>query len=210
MDGCRSGIQRHGSSNRLRRSRETMMPNTHGSFIWYELLTSDPDTAGEFYSKVLGWTVRRANMPNMDYRFFFAGKEGIGGHMRLPDDVPEAAKRPVWLGYVGVDDVDAVVDRVVAAGGSVRSPATDHEGVGRMAMVADPQGVGFYVMRGASDEESNSFSSRKVGIAAGTSSRRATRRPASPSTPGCSVGRQAIPCRWGRWATINSSTTAAR
>ncbi|WP_408021716.1 VOC family protein [Siccirubricoccus phaeus] len=31
------------------------MPNPHGDFIWYELLTSDPQAAEAFYGAVLGW-----------------------------------------------------------------------------------------------------------------------------------------------------------
>ena len=42
-------------------------------------------------------------------------------------------------------------------------PAMDMEGVGRMALVADPQGVPFYVMRGESDEPSTSFAPMKPG-----------------------------------------------
>src|SRR5205085_5782217 len=55
--------------------------------------------------------------------------------------------RPVWLGYIHVDDVDAEVARTEADGGKVTMPATDIPGVGRMAMVSDPQGAPFYVMK---------------------------------------------------------------
>lgn len=141
------------------------MPNQHGSFIWYELLTSDPDAAAAFYSAVVGWNVRDANQPGMDYRFFFAGEGGIGGLMALPEvkPAPPAEMRPGWFGYIGVSDVDATIDRITAADGSVRMPASDIEGVGRIAMVADPQRIPFYVMRGASDQESGSFSPTAVG-----------------------------------------------
>src|SRR5690606_30053072 len=64
---------------------------------------------------------------------------------------------PVWLGYVGVADVDAAVSKLQELGGKVHRPAWDLAGVGRMAFVADPQGAVFYVMRGASDMASNAF-----------------------------------------------------
>ena len=54
--------------------------------------------------------------------------------------------RPIWLGYIGVDDVDAKVAKIEAKGGKVMMPAFDSRAVGRMAMVADPQGDPFYVM----------------------------------------------------------------
>ena len=137
--------------------------NPHGSFIWYELLTVDPDAAAAFYGDVLGWTAASAGQPGIDYRLFSAGGAQVAGHMKLPDGAEEAGMRPGWLGYIGVDDVDVAVADIVGAGGKVHMPAMDLEGVGRMALVADPQDVPFYVMRGASEEASASFDSVKAG-----------------------------------------------
>ena len=137
--------------------------NAHGSFIWYELLTSDADAAAAFYGDVIGWEARSAEQPGVDYRFFSANGVDIGGHMALPDEAAGMGMRPGWLGYIGVDDVDSAVDSISAAGGSVHMPAMDMEGVGRIALVADPQGVPFYVMRGAGDEASSSFDADKPG-----------------------------------------------
>ncbi|WP_197417805.1 hypothetical protein [Sphingomonas sp. CCH21-G11] len=44
------------------------MANLHGDFIWYELITPDADSAQAFYAPLLGWAVRSAGMPDMDYR----------------------------------------------------------------------------------------------------------------------------------------------
>jgi hypothetical protein len=137
--------------------------NPHGSFIWYELLTTDPDAAAAFYGDVVGWTAASAGQPGVDYRIFSAGGTQVAGHMKLPDGAAEMGMRPGWLGYIGVDDVDSAVARIEAAGGKVRMPAMDMEGVGRIAMVADPQGVAFYVMRGESDEASGSFAPMQPG-----------------------------------------------
>jgi hypothetical protein len=106
---------------------------------------------------VIGWTAKRAGMPDVDYRIFSTGGTDIAGHRKLPAQVAEMGARPGWLGYIGVDDVDAVVSSIVAAGGKVQMPPMDMDGVGRMAMVADPQGVPFYVMRGSSNDASTSF-----------------------------------------------------
>jgi uncharacterized protein len=138
------------------------MTNKHGDFIWYELMTTDADAAGDFYGKVIGWTSTNANMPDMDYRFFSSSdgsdpKDGVGGYMAVTPEMAEHGARPAWVGYIGVDDVDVSVAKLTAAGGAVLMPAMDLAGVGRMAMVADPQGAPFYVMKGASDETSYSF-----------------------------------------------------
>jgi uncharacterized protein len=131
--------------------------NRHGSFIWYELLTGDPDAAAAFYGDVVGWTAASAGQPGVDYRIFSAGDGQVAGHMKLPDGAAEMGMRPGWLGYIGVDDVDSAVAAIVGDGGKVHMPAMDMEGVGRIALVADPQGVPFYVMRGESEAASASY-----------------------------------------------------
>lgn len=135
------------------------MTNHHGDFIWYELLTPDADGAQAFYAPMLGWTFANAHMPGIDYRLFSAGETPIGGLMTLPAGDPDGASMaPMWLGYVGVDDVDAMAASIVDGGGAIHLEPADIPGVGRFAFVADPQGASFYIMRGASDEESLSFS----------------------------------------------------
>ena len=138
------------------------MSNKHGDFIWYELLTSDADAAGDFYGKVIGWSSTSSGQPDMDYRFFSSGdgsdsRDGVGGYMAITPEMAAEGAMPCWVGYIAVDNVDASAASITAAGGSVLMPAMDIEGVGRMAMVADPQGAPFYIMRGASDETSDSF-----------------------------------------------------
>jgi predicted enzyme related to lactoylglutathione lyase len=138
------------------------MANAHGSFIWYELVTTDAAAASAFYGEVIGWTARDAGVPGVNYRLFSHAGQDVAGHMSIPPGAPEQM-RPAWLGYIGVDDVDATVAALAADGGRVHMPATDLPGVGRMAMMADPQNVPFYVMRGASDEDSTAFSAEQAG-----------------------------------------------
>lgn len=114
-------------------------------FIWYELATTDKPAAEAFYEAVVGWRLQRFD-GGMDYTVLAARDGNVGGIGALP---PEAWATPGWRGYVGVDDVDAVAARVTRSGGSiVRAPA-DIPGVGRFAVVADPQGVPFMLLRGA-------------------------------------------------------------
>jgi predicted enzyme related to lactoylglutathione lyase len=74
--------------------------------------------------------------------------------MKTPEGAPP---EPRWFSYIGVDDVDAAAGKIAAAGGSIHMPPTTMDGIGRMAMVADPQGVVFYVMKGSSPEASTAF-----------------------------------------------------
>ena len=134
------------------------MTNRHGDFIWYELLTSDLDSAQAFYEGLVGWSFTRPDYgPDMDYRIFAKGGPDVGGAMQITDDMAAGGARPVWLGYVGVDDVDAAAEKITTLGGTVMMGPMDIPDVGRFAMAADPQGTPFYVMRGNSGEPSQSF-----------------------------------------------------
>lgn len=139
------------------------MHNHHGEFIWYELLTSDVAAAADFYGALLGWRSRSAGEGMGGYQQFSMAGAEVAGLMKLPDEAGSSGMRPAWLGYIGVDDVDAANADVLAAGGRQYIPPTDIPGVGRFAMLADPQGIAFYIMRGTLDERSTSFSPTQVG-----------------------------------------------
>lgn len=140
------------------------MVNPHGSFIWYELMTTDPQGATRFYGDVVGWTIGDP-MPagDVEYRMLGTGQDFSGGMLTLTQEMCDGGARPIWLGYVGVDDVDVALEKAVAAGATVQMDAFDTPGVGRMAMIADPQGVPIYLMRGASDESSTAYQRHGLG-----------------------------------------------
>ena len=142
------------------------MTNPKGSFIWYELMTSDPDGAARFYGAVVGWTIAAHGDPadgGVDYRMIGRSDGGqAGGVLALNADMLAGGARPAWLGYLYTPDVDATVAAIGADGGSVHMPPTDLP-VGRIAMLADPQGAPFYVMNpippaGQEDMDSDAFS----------------------------------------------------
>lgn len=141
------------------------MSNRHGTPIWYELMTRDPLAARRFYAAVAGWHIDEAPAPgaSMDYRMISADDGAVGGMATLTDEMCRHGARPCWLMYLGVDDVDACVAAIGAAGGRVELPAFDIPGIGRIAMVTDPQGAPFYVMRGASDENSTACDPNRAG-----------------------------------------------
>jgi predicted enzyme related to lactoylglutathione lyase len=122
--------------------------NVQGSHIWYELIIPDPEGAKAFYDSVVGWDIGPKLPGDMDYRMIVRSDGGnAGGVLRLSQDMADHGARPVWLGYIAVDDVDGIIAQIEAKGGKVQMPATDIPDVGRIAMVADPQGAPFYVMK---------------------------------------------------------------
>jgi uncharacterized protein len=110
-----------------------------GHFAWYELTTTDLDGARAFYTKVMGWGARDASAPGRPYILFTAGKATVSGLMDLPEGARQAGATPCWVGYVGVNDVDAAADRIKRRGGVVEVPPTDIAGICRFSVFADPQ-----------------------------------------------------------------------
>lgn len=118
-----------------------------GRFIWYELGTTDRAGAEKFYTQVIGWKTQPFPGP-MPYTLWVAGAKQVGGLMDLPEQARQMGAPPNWLGYVAVEDADATVARAKELGGSVFVPPTDIPNVGRFAVLADPTGAVFALIRG--------------------------------------------------------------
>ena len=121
---------------------------SQGSHIWYELMTTDPDGAKRFYEAVIPGLAIGEQLPgDPDYRMINRSDGGmLGGVMGLTDEMCSNGAKPIWMGYVGVDDVDGTVAQIEARRGKALMPAFNIP-QGRIAMVADPQGYPFYVMK---------------------------------------------------------------
>jgi predicted enzyme related to lactoylglutathione lyase len=143
-----------------------------GSFIWYELMTPDPDSAKAFYDAVVGWNIGPAVAEYNGYRMIGRSDGGsAGGVLPLTEEMQQHGGRPTWLGYISVDDVDASVGAIERTGGKALMPPFDIPNIGRIAMVSDPQGAPFYVMKpippaDSPDAQSDVFSPNKVGCCA--------------------------------------------
>ena len=84
------------------------MTTLQGSWIWYELMTPDPAGAKAFYDAVVGWSIVPGTPQTNDYGFIANADGGMtGGVLRLTREMTDHGARPCWLGYIGVDDVDA-------------------------------------------------------------------------------------------------------
>lgn len=122
--------------------------NNQGSFIWYELLTGDIAGAKRFYDAVVGWNIQgTSNFPN-DYRMIERSDgKSAGGAMQLTEEMKQHGGRPIWLAYIYSDDVDRLASDVERNDGKILMAPFDIPGIGRVAMVADPQGAPFYIMK---------------------------------------------------------------
>lgn len=115
-----------------------------GSATWQEHWSRDHDRAERFYAEVFGWRADRRVIAGTDYTVFMEGDRGVAGMTSLPPEVDAPA---YWLVYFAVDDLDAALRRSDDAGGRVIVMPEEAPGVGRFAMLQDPQGAPFGVLR---------------------------------------------------------------
>ncbi len=146
------------------------MANPVGSFIWYELMTDDVEGAARFYEKLLGWKVSSGvakSASAKDYRMIGRDDGGYaGGVLDLDADMAKNGAKPTWLGYLYTPDVDATAAAIKADGGAVHMGPLDIA-VGRIAMISDPMGAPFYIMKpippsGQKDATSDVFDRKAV------------------------------------------------
>ena len=117
--------------------------NEPGTVGWNELITTDPDAAA-FYRTVVGLTTSKMDMGGGEYTLFEANGQMVGG--TTPPQMPGTPNH--WHVYFVVADADTTVAKATELGGSVLVPAFDTP-IGRMAVIADPQGAVFSIFQPA-------------------------------------------------------------
>lgn len=118
--------------------------NETGALFWNELITDEPDLALPFYQAVLGLTHFTTEMaPGQRYTLLKVGDTDVGGCTQPP--MPGVPNH--WHVYFGVDDADATAAKASAAGGQVIAEPFDIPAVGRCAVLSDPQGAVFSVLK---------------------------------------------------------------
>lgn len=115
----------------------------NNAVCWSELATRDAGAAREFYTSLLGWETRtNVNMPT--YIEFGAGGQFRGGLLQM--DAHWEGIPPHWAIYIMVEDCDGAAAKARALGGQIKHGPFDAPGVGRIALLSDPQGASFYVI----------------------------------------------------------------
>jgi uncharacterized protein len=117
-----------------------------GTFCWNELVTQDPSAAGSLYRDVFGWTSESKDMGPAagTYTILKRGDRQSGGIMKAMDKNAPS----LWLSYIAVEDVDAAFEKVKRLKGKGLMPPADIPGIGRFAVVSDPEGAAFALFKG--------------------------------------------------------------
>jgi predicted enzyme related to lactoylglutathione lyase len=119
------------------------MPAPEGVFVWDELGTTDVEGAARFYGDVFGWTTTDMGDEYGGYKIFQLGETRVAGLMALPD----ASMPAGWQPYVAVEDADATTAKAKQLGGSALMEPMDVANVGRIAVLRDPQGAVFGIIK---------------------------------------------------------------
>ena len=117
--------------------------NEAGALTWNELHTSDAAAAASFYGEALGVQIEPMDGADSYWQLTVEGRP-VGGVTLLASDPPGTPAH--WLAYFAVDDTDSAVNVLVKGGGTLLAPPFDMA-AGRMAVVADPQGAVFALIK---------------------------------------------------------------
>jgi predicted enzyme related to lactoylglutathione lyase len=127
------------------------MSTDRGRFVWYELMTTDPEGAQAFYTKVAEWGTQAFGDAGTPYTMWVGNGHPIGGVMNLPEEAQKMGAPSHWLGYIGTPDVDAATRQAEKMGATVYVQPTDIPTVGRFSLLADPQGATIAFFRGLTE-----------------------------------------------------------
>jgi predicted enzyme related to lactoylglutathione lyase len=119
--------------------------NEPGALCWNELVTTDTNAARQFYTGLFGWTAEEQQMGPMTYTIYQNGGQPAGGMFERPEEwgpVP-----PNWIVYFAVDDCDKTAEKAQSIGATIVSPPSDIPDIGRFAIIQDPQGAVFAIIK---------------------------------------------------------------
>ncbi|NOT06823.1 MAG: VOC family protein [Gemmatimonadales bacterium] len=113
--------------------------HTPGTFCWWELATTDADSAYRFYQTLFGWG--KTDLPIGPDEFYrMVSLDGL--HVGAMHQPKEPLKHPpAWLSYIAVSSADATAAKIAAAGGTILAPPFDVFDSGRMAIFQDTEGA---------------------------------------------------------------------
>jgi predicted enzyme related to lactoylglutathione lyase len=120
--------------------------NEANALVWNEINTRDVEAAKAFYAKVFGWSYDEREFETGSYVSLKSGEDTVGGMIditgRVPDEVPNH-----WLAYFAVEDADATIEKASGSGGEAVFGPEDIGEVGRIAVLKDPFGAVFAVIK---------------------------------------------------------------
>lgn len=115
-----------------------------GKFIWHDLMTPEPEKAGQFYQALFGWNIEY----HPDYTLVRNGDKLIAGIVKA-ESSNQQAKGGLWIPTISVVDVDATASLVTANGGKILKGPLDMGKRGRALLIRDSQQADLLVLSAA-------------------------------------------------------------
>ena len=116
----------------------------NNAISWFEIAATDLNRAQKFYETIFGITMIPMDLPNIKMRMFPLGDmmTQVGGAVVDSGGFHKASATDGPLIYLNANpDVQAVLDKVVEAGGSIMVPKTEiSPEYGYMAVINDTEG----------------------------------------------------------------------
>jgi predicted enzyme related to lactoylglutathione lyase len=116
-----------------------------GALCWTELMTSDVSKAQPFYTGLFGWQAEAKPMGPMSYTTYKRGNAPAAGMMQITKEMGPIPSH--WMVYFSVADCDGTVAKAGTLGGKITVPPQDVPTVGRFAILQDPQGAHFAIIK---------------------------------------------------------------
>lgn len=123
----------------------TLDGHTPGSPAWAELWSDDWSRSRDFYTRVVGWELND-DMVSDTFRYTRHMIDGEPAIALADASLEDSVEGGRWHVYFKVDDVDAALARVEAAGGRAAS-TVDETPFGRLVTVTDPTGAVFRLIQ---------------------------------------------------------------
>lgn len=122
-----------------------------GKMIWADLVTTDLQSAEQFYGGLFGWSFREVEGGKRDFAVAYSGEQPVAGLVRR-EPLMDQSRQPAWLPFIAVRNVADAQQVAVAQGGKVLSRPHAYPERGEQAVFADPQGAVFAVLASSSGD----------------------------------------------------------
>ena len=114
-----------------------MTDNATNTPIWTDLASPDVEGSKAFYGGLFGWEAETVAPPEYgSYTMFKLGGKQVGAVATMQE-----GQHPAWSIYIGTEDADATVEKVLDAGGEIALKPEDVTEDGRIAIVRDATGA---------------------------------------------------------------------
>lgn len=122
----------------------------YGQVVWRDLVSPEPETSAKFYKNVFGWTSKQTGTEEEPYWLFSLNGKPVAGMYRMRENNKLAGGE--WLSYFSVNSPGDLISKLKSNGGNLVIKQTDIPGRGKVALLSDPQGAYFALIKSSNGD----------------------------------------------------------